>query len=268
VNLFLQGTDSINLISQIIKAGLRIHPMNRETLIIIPTYNESNNIPRLIDKLMEIEPVSDVLVVDDGSPDGTASLVKEKQKQFPGRVHLIEREGKLGLGTAYVRGFKYALENHYSYICEMDADFSHNPDDVPRLVNVVMKGEADVAVGSRYSKGISIVNWPLRRLILSYCANLYARFITGLPIKDTTAGFKCIHRKVLEAMNLDEIRSNGYAFQIEIHFRAWKAGFKLKEVSIIFREREVGVSKMSKAIVREAVWRVWALKFRSITGKL
>ncbi len=242
--------------------------MNRETLIIIPTYNESNNIPRLIDKLMQMEPAADILVVDDGSPDGTADLVKGKKDEYPGRIHLIEREGKQGLGTAYVRGFKYALENHYNYICEMDADFSHNPNDVPRLVTAVMNGEADVAVGSRYSKGISIVNWPLRRLILSYCANLYARSITGLPIKDTTAGFKCIQRKVLESMNLDDIRSNGYAFQIEIHFRAWKAGFKLKEVSIIFREREEGVSKMSKAIVREAVWRVWTLKFRSIMGKL
>ena len=184
------------------------------------------------------------------------------------RVFLIERDAKRGLGTAYVEGFKFALRKGYSYICEMDADFSHSPEDLPGLIQSVESGSADVAVGSRYSNGISIVNWPLSRLILSYCANLYARFITGLPIKDTTAGFKCIHRRVLEALDLDRISSNGYAFQIEIHFRAWKAGFQLKEVSIIFREREEGVSKMSKSIVREAIWRVWSLKIKSIMGKL
>lgn len=242
--------------------------MNRDTLIIIPTFNESHNVSRLIDRLLDLEIDVDLLFVDDGSPDGTADIIKYRQKEHADRIHLIERDGKMGLGTAYVRGFKFALEHHYQYICEMDADFSHNPEDIPRLVNPVMEGEADVAVGSRYSKGISIVNWPLSRLILSYCANLYARFITGIPIKDTTAGFKCIHRKVLENIDLDKIRSNGYAFQIEIHFRAWKAGFRLKEVSIIFREREEGVSKMSKAIVREAVWRVWGLKIRSVTGRL
>lgn len=242
--------------------------MNHDTLVIIPTYNESSNISRLLDRLMAVKPDVDVLIVDDGSPDGTAAYVISKMEEFPGRIYLIEREAKSGLGSAYVRGFKFALENDYVYICEMDADFSHNPDDVPRLVQKVMNGEVDVAIGSRYSKGISIVNWPLRRLILSYCANLYARFITGIPIKDTTAGFKCIHRKVLESINIDNIHSNGYAFQIELHFRAWKAGYKLGEVSIIFREREEGVSKMSKAIVREAVWRVWALKFRSLTGRL
>lgn len=242
--------------------------MNRDTLIIIPTYNESHNVSRLINRLMSLEIDVDILFVDDGSPDGTADIIKSCQNDWPGRIHLIEREGKLGLGTAYVRGFKFALEHQYEFICEMDADFSHNPEDIPRLVKAVMNGETDVAVGSRYSKGISIVNWPLSRLILSYCANLYARFITGIPIKDTTAGFKCIRRNVLENIDLDEIRSNGYAFQIEIHFRAWKAGFKLKEISIIFREREEGVSKMSKAIVREAVWRVWALKFRSLFGTL
>lgn len=242
--------------------------MKRDTLIIIPTFNESHNVSRLVDRLMVLKIEVDLLFIDDGSPDGTADIIKTRQTDYPDRIHLIEREGKLGLGTAYVRGFKYALDHHYQFICEMDADFSHNPDDIPRLVKPVMDGDTDVAVGSRYSKGISIVNWPLSRLILSYGANLYARFITGIPIKDTTAGFKCIHRKVLENIELDKIRSNGYAFQIEIHFRAWKAGYRLKEVSIIFREREEGVSKMSKAIVREAVWRVWALKFRSIVGKL
>lgn len=239
-----------------------------DSLVVIPTYNESHNIGKLIDILMGLEESVHVLVIDDGSPDGTADIIKKLIKTFKGRVFLIEREGKLGLGTAYVEGFRYALKNNYLYICEMDADFSHNPEDIPRLIEAVKLGDADIAVGSRYSNGISIVNWPLSRLILSYGANLYARWITGLPIKDTTAGFKCIHRDVLKAIDLNKIRSNGYAFQIEIHFRAWKAGFKLREISIIFREREEGVSKMSKAIVREAVWRVWGLKIRSLTGSL
>jgi dolichol-phosphate mannosyltransferase len=242
--------------------------MSKETLVIIPTFNEANNISRLIDKVFDLGESIDVLIIDDGSPDGTAEIVQDKQNQFQGRLHLIERSGKLGLGTAYVRGFKYALEHEYSFICEMDADFSHNPEDLPRLIKEVKEGRADVAIGSRYANGISIVNWPLSRLILSYGANLYARFITGLPIFDTTAGFKCIHRKVLEQISIDNIKSNGYAFQIELHFRAWKAGFSLKEVAIIFREREEGVSKMSKGIVWEAIWRVWTLKIKSIFGRL
>ncbi len=239
-----------------------------QTLTIIPTFNESDNIGRLIDHIIKLRVGIDVLVIDDGSPDGTADIVREKMTIYPDRVFMIEREGKLGLGTAYVLGFKYALEKEYLYICEMDADFSHSPTDLPRLIQAVSSGKTDIAIGSRYSKGISIVNWPLSRLILSYCANVYARTITGLPIKDTTAGFKCIHRNVLETLDLDRIRSNGYAFQIEIHFRAWKAGFRLLEVSIIFREREEGVSKMSRSIVREAVWRVWSLKFKSLIGSL
>lgn len=210
----------------------------------------------------------DVLVVDDGSPDGTARVVRDQTMLFPERVYLLEREKKMGLGTAYIAGFKYAIEHGYEYVCEMDADFSHSPHDVPRLINEVKSGTADLVIGSRYSNGISIINWPLSRLILSYGANIYARTITGLPIFDTTAGFKCIHRNVIENIALDRIRSNGYAFQIELHFRAWKAGFKLKELSIIFREREEGVSKMSKGIVREAMWRVWAIKVRSIFGAL
>jgi len=206
--------------------------------------------------------------VDDGSPDGTAEIVESLQKDHPDQIYLIQREGKMGLGTAYVTGFKFALDNEYLYVCEMDADFSHNPEDLPRLIQPIESDEADLAIGSRYSNGISIVNWPLSRLILSFAANAYARTITGLPVKDTTAGFKCIHRTVLESINLDRIRSNGYAFQIEIHYRAWIAGFRLKEVSIIFKEREQGVSKMSKSIVREAIWRVWALKIRSMFGRL
>ncbi|SMO90935.1 polyprenol monophosphomannose synthase [Fodinibius sediminis] len=241
--------------------------MAHSTLIIVPTYNESNNIERLIDKVMGVGEM-DLLIIDDGSPDGTAGIVKMKQDQYPHRLFIIERSGKLGLGTAYVRGFRYALENDYTYICEMDADFSHDPEDLPKLIEKVRTGETDVAIGSRYADGISIINWPLSRLILSYSANLYARFITGLPIFDTTAGFKCIHRKVLEAISVENIRSNGYAFQIELHFRAWKAGFRLSEVAIIFRERQEGVSKMSRSIVWEAIWRVWTLKIQSIMGLL
>jgi dolichol-phosphate mannosyltransferase len=241
--------------------------MSKETLVIIPTYNEANNISELINQVLNQGDNIDLLIVDDGSPDGTADLVKEAQNKFGDRLHLIERSGKLGLGTAYVEGFKYGLDRQYSYICEMDADFSHNPEDLPKLIAEVKAG-ADVAIGSRYAKGISIINWPLSRLILSYGANLYARFITGLPIFDTTAGFKCIHRKVLEDISVDKIRSNGYAFQIELHFRAWQAGFSLREVAIIFREREEGVSKMSKSIVWEAIWRVWTLKIQSIFGTL
>ncbi|MEQ8578230.1 MAG: polyprenol monophosphomannose synthase [Balneola sp.] len=242
--------------------------MEKKALIIIPTYNEATNIVRMIDRLMALDFPIDVLVVDDGSPDGTAQNVKVKQKEYSERVHLIERESKQGLGTAYVRGFEFALQHSYEYILEMDADFSHRPEDAMKLIRAVKSGECDVAVGSRYCKGISIINWPLSRLILSYAANIYARTITGLPIFDTTAGFKCLRRNVIESVPLKRIKSNGYAFQIELHFRAWKAGFKLKEVSIVFKERQEGVSKMSKAIVREAIWRVWALKFRSIFGAL
>lgn len=242
--------------------------MPNSALVIVPTYNEAHNIPKLIDKVLGLGSAIDLLVVDDDSPDGTADIVMERQQEYKNRLHLIRREGKLGLGTAYVRGFKFALERDYEYICEMDADFSHDPEDLPRLIDEVESGNTDVAIGSRYCKGISIVNWPLSRLFLSYSANLYARIITGLPVADTTAGFKCIRREVLESISVDKIRSNGYAFQIELHFRAWKAGYRLKEVSIIFKEREEGVSKMSKGIVWEAIWRVWSLKIQSLLGKL
>ena len=240
---------------------------NTTRLVIIPTYNEVGNIGRMIDAVLALPVKINVLVVEDNSPDGTAALVREKMAAFPDRVFILQRKGKLGLGTAYVEGFKYGLANGYEVICEMDADFSHDPNDLPRLVSQVESREADVAIGSRYCDGISIINWPLSRLLLSYAANVYARTITGLPVFDTTAGFKAIHRSVLEAIDVDTLKSNGYAFQIEVHFRAWKAGFKLSEVSIIFREREEGVSKMSKNIVREAVFRVWKLKIRSLFGK-
>lgn len=243
--------------------------MKSDTLIIIPTYNEKSNIAKMIPTLMGLASLQvDVLVVDDGSPDGTADVVKHMQHEYDGRVHLLQRPGKLGLGTAYVEGFKFALTRHYTYICEMDADFSHDPKDVPRLVKMVRSGEADLAIGSRYNEGISIINWPLSRLILSYTANVYARTITGMKVFDTTAGFKCFHRNVLESLDLDRIKSNGYSFQIEMHFRAFKKGFRIREVSVIFRERIEGVSKMSKAIVWEAIWMVWALKLRSWLGRL
>lgn len=239
-----------------------------DSIVIIPTYNEVVNAVRVSERLMKLEEPLDILFVDDGSPDGTGAKVRELQAAWPGRIHLIERSGKLGLGSAYVAGFRYALDRGYTYICEMDADLSHSPEDVPRLIAEVREGRSDLAIGSRYSQGVSIINWPITRLILSYTANVYARIVTGLPVHDTTAGFKCMHRRVLERIDIDRLRSNGYAFQIELHFRAWKAGFRITEVSIIFRERDEGVSKMSGRIVREAVWRVWVLKFRSLIGRL
>ncbi len=242
--------------------------MNSESLVIIPTYNEASNLKRLLPMLMQLEPEIDVLFVDDNSPDGTQEVIKRFQEEYTGRIHLISRASKSGLGSAYVAGFKFALESDYTYICEMDADFSHDPGDLPLLIEEARTQPPALIIGSRYHNGISIVNWPLSRLILSYSANVYARIITGLPVFDTTAGFKCFHRKVLEAIPLERIKSNGYAFQIEMHYRAWKAGFNLKEVSIIFREREEGESKMSKNIIFEAVWMVWALKLRSLINRL
>lgn len=239
-----------------------------DTLVIIPTYNEARNIERMIPALMRLPVDVDVLVVDDGSPDDTAGIVRRMQHEYVDRVHLVTRPGKLGLGTAYVTGFRFALSHNYTFVCEMDADFSHDPKDIPRLVDVVRSGDADLAIGSRYFNGISIINWPLSRLILSYTANVYARTITGMKVYDTTAGFKCFHRKVLESFNLDRIRSNGYSFQIEMHYRTYKMGYRIQEISVIFRERTEGVSKMSKAIVWEAIWMVWALKLRSLLGRL
>jgi dolichol-phosphate mannosyltransferase len=242
--------------------------MRADVLIIIPTFNESRNIDRMITKLMNHHIPVDVLVVDDGSPDGTATVVREMRHEYAGRIHLIERAGKQGLGTAYVAGFKFALAHHYTFICEMDADFSHDPADIPRLVEAVRGGAADVAIGSRYCDGISIINWPLSRLILSYSANLYARVITGMPVHDTTAGFKCFHRRVLETVNLGRVKSNGYSFQIEMNLRAHAAGFRIIEIPVIFRERVEGVSKMSKAIMWEAMWKVVALRLRHLIGRL
>lgn len=233
-------------------------------LVVIPTYNETENIPTLIPSVLGQDRAFDVLVVDDRSPDGTANAVRALQSspQCSGRVFLIERENKSGLGTAYVAGFKFALERGYDVAFEMDADFSHDPQELPRLFKLT--SEYDVVIGSRYISGVNVVNWPMRRLILSYMANLYTRIITGLPVKDTTSGFVCYRRKVLESIDLDSLRSNGYAFQIEIKFKAWKKGFRLHEVPIIFVDRRVGISKMSKHIMYEAALMVWKLKLKSL----
>jgi dolichol-phosphate mannosyltransferase len=222
----------------------------------------------VLSRVMDVPGHVSALIVDDNSPDGTAEIVRSMQEQFPDRIHLLEREGKLGLGTAYLAGYKYALDNGFDIICEMDADLSHNPRDLPHLIEPIREGRADLVVGSRYVEGVRVMNWPLSRLILSYGAGIYTRMITRLPIFDVTAGFKAIHRDVLETIALDKIRSNGYSFQIEVKYRAWRKGFRLLEVPIVFTERTEGQSKMSKAIVREAAWKVWELRLRSLIGRL
>ena len=228
-----------------------------KTLVIVPTYNEIENIERIIETVLAKAEDIEILVLDDNSPDGTALRVKFMQSSEP-RLHLIERPGKMGLGSAYVTGFKYALQNGYEYIMEMDADFSHNPEDVPRLIEAAKK--YDLVIGSRYCNGVNIINWPFKRLLISYFASKYVRVITGMPIKDPTGGFKCFNRKVLESIDLDKILSDGYAFQIEMNFRSWVKGFRIKEIPIVFTERLNGVSKMSSHIVWEAAWMVWHLQ--------
>ena len=234
-----------------------------DSVIIIPTYNEKENIECMIRTLMALEHSFDVLVVDDGSPDGTAAIVKQVMEVFPGRVHIIERSGKLGLGTAYITGFKWALEAGSEYIFEMDADFSHNPDDVPRLYDACAKEGYGLSVGSRYVTGVNVVNWPMGRVLMSYFASKYVRFITRLPVHDTTAGFNCYRREVLETMELDKVRFKGYAFQIEMKFTAYKCGFSIKEVPVIFVNRVLGTSKMSGGIFSEALFGVIKLKIGS-----
>lgn len=236
-----------------------------KALVIIPTYNEVENIDRLLSILLQDNPDLEILVLDDNSPDGTAKVVKAKMESEP-RIHLVERPRKMGLGSAYVTGFKYALNNGFEYIMEMDADFSHNPADVPRLLETAQN--YDLVIGSRYSNGVNIVNWPIRRLLISYFASKYVRIITSMPIKDPTGGFKCFNRRVLESINLDRILSDGYAFQIEMNFRAWARGFRIKEIPIIFTERINGVSKMNKHIVWEAAWMVWHLQLRKLLGNI
>ena len=239
--------------------------MPEKTLIITPTYNELENIGRLIPDLLEKYDNLDVLVVDDNSPDGTGKYVEEITGQNQ-RVKLIKRDNKLGLGTAYIAGFKYALQHDYDYVFEMDADYSHDPVEIKNFLEAVK--QYDLVLGSRYVRGVNVINWPMRRLLLSYFANKYTRFITGMPIHDATGGFKCFRRKVLESINLDQVSSNGYAFQIEMTFKAWKKGFKVGEIPIIFVDRVKGRSKMSKKIVREAIFMVWKLRIRSVLGIL
>jgi dolichol-phosphate mannosyltransferase len=237
-----------------------------DRVVIIPTYNEKENVEKIIRAVFSLPIAFDVLIIDDGSPDGTAQIVKSLMQVFPGQLHLEERKGKLGLGTAYIHGFKWALARDYEFIFEMDADFSHNPSDLVRLYEACNEG-ADMAIGSRYVKGVNVVNWPMGRVIMSFYASKYVQFITGLPVKDTTAGFVCYRRKVLEAIDLDKIKFKGYAFQIEMKFTAWKHGFKIVEVPIIFTDRTEGHSKMTKGIFKEAVIGVVQIKLKSFFSK-
>ncbi|HOY32976.1 MAG TPA: polyprenol monophosphomannose synthase [Bacteroidales bacterium] len=234
-----------------------------DSIIIIPTYNERENIEKIIRKVFSLPKDFNVLIVEDNSPDGTAAIVKNLMTEFPERLFIEERQGKLGLGTAYIHGFKWALAHNYEYIFEMDADFSHNPDDLIRLYDACAKDGADMSIGSRYINGVNVVNWPMGRVLMSYYASAYVRIITGMKIRDTTAGFKCYTKKVLETIELDRIHFIGYAFQIEMKFTTWKHGFKIREVPIIFTDRTEGQSKMSKGIFKEAVFGVISLKVRS-----
>lgn len=235
-------------------------------LVIVPTYNERENITKLVDAVLYQDPRIDVLIIDDGSPDGTGQLADEIAA-IDARVHVIHRANKMGLGTAYVTGFKWALQHSYAFVFEMDADFSHDPAHLPQFLSSIQ--EADLVLGSRYRDGrVTVVNWPVGRLLLSYFANVYARVVTGLQLYDATGGFKCFRRSVLESINLDDVRSNGYAFQIEMSFRAWRRGFRIVEIPIVFVDRTEGVSKMSKKIVREAIWMVWRLRWWAITRRV
>jgi dolichol-phosphate mannosyltransferase len=235
-----------------------------ESLVIIPTYNEKENVERMIRKVFSLEHPFHLLIIDDGSPDGTATIVKSLMNEFSGRLFIEERKGKLGLGTAYIHGFKWAIEKKYDYVFEMDCDFSHNPEDLIRLYRACANDGADVSIGSRYIRGANVVNWPLGRIIMSYYASVYVRLMTGIRIKDTTAGFICYKRKVLETIPLDEIKFIGYAFQIEMKFTALKCGFKIVEVPIVFTDRTEGTSKMSKGIFKEAIFGVIQLKWQSL----
>lgn len=236
-------------------------------VVIIPTYNEKENIENIIRAVFALEGEYHILVIEDGSPDGTANIVKRLQGEFPERLFMIERKGKLGLGTAYIAGFKWGVENKYDYIFEMDADFSHNPNDVPKLYEACSKEGADLAIGSRYCNGISVINWPIGRVIMSYYASVYVRTVLGMDVFDTTAGFKCYKRKVLETIDLDNVRMKGYGFQIEMKYSTYKLGFNIKEVPIIFVDRKEGTSKMSSGIFGEAFWGVLKLKMRKIKPK-
>jgi dolichol-phosphate mannosyltransferase len=241
--------------------------MTNRNLIIIPTYQESENISDLIEAIFRLALPFEILIVDDNSSDGTAQIVKTKQEIYPETLHLMERPKKMGLGTAYIAGFKYGLKNNYDYIYEMDADFSHNPEDLIRLYVACKIEGYDLAIGSRYVKGVNVVNWPMGRVLMSYCASIYVRLITGIPIYDTTAGFKCYHKSVLQAIDLDALQFLGYAFQIEMKFNAWKRGFQIKEVDVIFTDRRKGTSKMSSGIFKEAIFGVLEMTIRSLFKK-
>ena len=234
-----------------------------QNLVLIPTYNEKENVERMIRKVMSLKTPFQVLIIDDNSPDGTAEIVEALFPEFPGRLHILKRAGKQGLGKAYLAGFHWALARPYDYIFEMDCDFSHNPEDLERLYGACVEQKADLAIGSRYITGINVINWPLGRVIMSYMASVYVRMVTGMKIMDTTAGFKCYHRTVLETIDFDNIRLKGYGFQIEMKFKTWKHGFKIVEVPIIFTDRQEGSSKMSGGIFNEALWGVLKMKIRS-----
>lgn len=238
-----------------------------ENIVLIPTYNEKENVEKIIRKVMSLPKDFHVLIIDDNSPDGTASIVKGLQNEFSGKLHLVERSGKLGLGTAYIAGFKWAIEKQYKYVFEMDADFSHNPDDLVRLYEACSVEGADMAIGSRYKSGVNVVNWPMGRVLMSYFASKYVRFVTGMNIADATAGFKCYSIKILKNIDFSTIRFKGYAFQIEMKFTAWKLGYRIVEVPIIFTDRKAGSSKMSGGIFNEALWGVMMMKWRSFFKK-
>lgn len=240
--------------------------MEDRKIVIIPTYNERENIENIIRKVFSLDGGYDILIIDDGSPDGTAAIVKRLQQEFPERLHMIERPGKLGLGTAYITGFKWSIDNGYDYTFEMDADFSHNPEDLPRLYQACKDG-ADLAIGSRYCDGISVINWPIGRIIMSYYASVYVRTVLGMKVFDCTAGFKCYSNKVLRAIDLDKVEMKGYGFQIEMKYTTYKLGFKITEVPIIFVNRKAGTSKMSGGIFGEAFWGVIKLRFRKLKPK-
>jgi dolichol-phosphate mannosyltransferase len=236
-----------------------------DKLVIVPTYNELENIGPLLDKVLGLPWGLDILIVDDNSPDGTAAVVQERMKSEP-RIHLLQRPGKMGLGSAYRDGFRYALDRGAEYIFEMDADFSHDPAAIGQFLEAIQ--DADIVLGSRYLRGVTVVNWPLSRLILSYSANLYTRIVTGLPLADSTGGFKCFRRRALEGIRLDRVKSEGYSFQIEMSYRCWRRGFRIKEIPIVFTDRRVGVSKMSRRIIWEAAGMVWRLRALDLMGRL
>jgi dolichol-phosphate mannosyltransferase len=243
----------------------RERPPLERILVIVPTYNEARNLAQIVPSILKQDPRLEILVVDDNSPDGTGDLA-DRMAQTKSRIHVLHRQAKEGLGRAYIAGFRWGLAQGFQAMFEMDADFSHDPSFLPAFLRAIE--DADLVLGSRYATGVNVINWPISRLLLSLGANFYARVVTGLPLTDSTGGFKCFRREVLEAIDLDRVRSNGYAFQIEMSFRAWKKGFRLKEIPIIFHDRVEGQSKMSRKIVREAIWMVWWLRFRSLVGRL